>query len=170
MRWFLALLTAISLLSGAAMAQEEVEVEVPIPDSVTVQGNLFAEVLILFGSFFILVSAIGILRYPDVYTRVHASTKLVALGGVGIFGGAALAFMQSAASERVLLVAAFFFLTAPLSGYMMARGSYLTGLPLYEEEGTVDEWGERGVMAEDADSQDAAADAARPARGAGSVS
>lgn len=141
MRW---LYTSALLAMGAAFAQEEVAV----PAVVRIEGNLWAELLILFGCFFILVSAIGVVRFPDVYTRLHASTKLVTLGGLGIFGGGALAFLPVGATERVLLIFAFFFLTAPLSGYMVARTSYFMGLPMYKEDTTVDEYGEFGSLAE----------------------
>jgi len=113
-------------------------------ERVSVQGNLPAELLILIGTLFILLAALGMLRFPDFYTRLHASTKLVTLGGIGVFGGSALAFSAVQASERVLLVAAFFFLTAPLSGYMIARSGYLRGLEPYREDTSVDEWGACG--------------------------
>ena len=98
----------------------------------------------LIGSFFILVGALGMFRFPDFYTRLHASTKVVTLGGFGIFLGAALVFNDTLATTRLLLIAMFFLLTAPLSGYMVARSGYLHGLTIYEEEDSVDEWGECG--------------------------
>lgn len=137
-------LLGLLALSALASAQEDM---VTVPDVVRIEGNIVAEVLILFGCFFILISAIGMLRFPDVYTRLHSSTKLVALGGMGVFGGAALAFQPVGAWERVLLIFAFFFLTAPLSGYMIARSSYLLGLRMYSEENSEDEWGAHGSMA-----------------------
>ncbi len=131
-------------LTALSLAQEDLAT---VPDVVRIEGNIIAEVLILFGCFFILISAIGMLRFPDVYTRLHASTKLVTLGGLGVFGGAALAFQPVGAWERVLLIFAFFFLTAPLSGYMIARSSYLLGLRMYTEDTSEDEWGAHGSMA-----------------------
>ena len=113
--------------------------------STSVQIGPIAEVLILFGSIFILAGAVGMLRFPDFYTRLHAATKLVTIGGLGLFGGAALAFAGEQATGRVLLIAGFFFLTAPLSGYMIARAGYLRGLTPYREEGSVDEWGAMGA-------------------------
>lgn len=144
-------LLAVFLAAASAFA-EDVEA---VPDVVRIEGNLLAETLILFGCFFILISAIGMVRFPDVYTRLHASTKLVALGGLGIFGGAALAFQPVGAGERVLLIFAFFFLTAPLSGYMISQAAYLLGVPMYEEDTTVDEWGEFGSIS--TEGEDAAA-------------
>lgn len=109
-------------------------------------GNLLAEGLILFGALFILAAALGMLRFPDFYTRLHASTKLVTLGGLGILGGASIAFSEVGSGERVLLIAAFFLLTAPLSGYMIAHAGYLSGLTPYREESSVDEWQSCGAF------------------------
>lgn len=117
---------------------------------VTLEGRPIAQGLILLGSFFLLAAAVGVLRFPDPYTRLHAATKLVTLGGLGIFGGAAIVFTEVQATERVLLIAAFFFLTAPLSGYMIARSGYLRGLAPVREDSSVDEWGACGVAAEEA--------------------
>lgn len=105
-----------------------------------VNTNLAEELLILFGSFFVLAAAIGMLRFPDFYTRLHASTKLVTLGGIGILIGAAFGFNDVQVSLRVILIIVFFFLTAPLSGYMIGRAGYLRGLPFYKEWGSIDEW------------------------------
>ena len=102
------------------------------------------DLLTLIGSFFILVGAVGMFRFPDFYTRLHASTKVVTLGGFGIFLGSAFVFNDTLATTRLLLIAMFFLLTAPLSGYMVARSGYLHGLTIYEEENSVDEWGECG--------------------------
>ena len=93
--------------------------------------KLVSDLFLLFGSFFILAAAIGVFRFPDFYTRLHASTKLVTLGGIGIFIAAALRFGTPLAVLRVVLIIAFFFLTAPLSAYMIARSGYLRGLPFF---------------------------------------
>lgn len=108
-----------------------------------------SQLLMLFGAIYILLAAIGMLRFPDVYIRLHASTKLVALGGLGILLGAALAWPEPGAINRVLLIAAFFLLTAPLSGYMISRAGYLSGVEPWREEGSVDEWGACGEASEE---------------------
>jgi multicomponent Na+:H+ antiporter subunit G len=137
----LALLAGGLLLAVAAAA----------PEGVAGRGEaqrlIVAEGLILFGAIFILAAALGMLRFPDFYTRLHASTKLVTLGSLGILGGAALVFSGVGAGERVLLIAAFFLLTAPLSGYMIAHAGYLSGMAPYREESSVDEWQECGALA-----------------------
>ncbi|MDO4263098.1 MAG: monovalent cation/H(+) antiporter subunit G [Deinococcus sp.] len=98
---------------------------------------------ILFGSVFVLTAAIGVLRFPDLYTRLHASSKLVTLGSAGIYLGVAADFSDVAAFTRVLAVLLFQFLTTPLSAYLIAQASYLRGLPAVlhtPDEGKADAW------------------------------
>lgn len=134
-------LAALSLSAALASPQAQVVER-------AVERSLLAELLILFGCIFILTAGIGMLRFPDFYARLHASSKLVTLGGIGIFGGAAIAFAPLGVTQRVLLTAVFFFLTAPLSSYMIARAGYLRGLKPYFEAGSVDEWGALGAASE----------------------
>ena len=140
---------ALRMAAAAVLAGPGTAFAAPAADAAhaTVNGGPLSDVLILLGSVFLLAAAVGVLRFPDVYIRLHAATKLVTLGGLGIFGGAAIAFAEVGASERVLLVAAFFFLTAPLSGYMIARSGYLRGLTPVREASSVDEWGACGSAA-----------------------
>ena len=91
--------------------------------------NALRDIPILIGAFFVLTSAIGIVRFPDLYSRLHASSKLVTLGSAGIFLGAALSFQDSAAFTRLLAVLIFQFLTTPLTAYLIAQAAYLRGLP-----------------------------------------
>ena len=102
---------------------------------------------ILFGAFFVLTAAIGVVRFPDLYSRLHASSKLVTLGSAGIFLGVALSFQNSAALTRLFAVLLFQFLTTPLTAYLIAQAAYLHGLPpVLPSE--VDEWGALGQAEE----------------------
>ena len=94
-----------------------------------------------------LTSAIGIVRFPDLYSRLHASSKLVTLGSAGIFLGAALSFQDSAAFTRLLAVLLFQFLTTPLTAYLIAQAAYLRGLPPHLPT-SIDEWGALGKAEE----------------------
>ncbi len=130
----------LGALTAAAAAGQSVSGE-----ETALRGNVVAEVMVLIGCLFLLLAAIGIFRFPDFYTRLHASTKLVTLGGIGIFGGSAIAFSAEGAAARVLLIAGFYLVTAPLSGYMIARAGYLRGLAPVRETTSVDEWGALGT-------------------------
>lgn len=101
------------------------------------------DVPILIGAFFVLSAAIGVVRFPDLYSRLHASSKLVTLGSAGIFLGAAATFQDSAAFTRLLAVLLFQFLTTPLTAYLIAQAAYLRGLPPVLP-GDIDEWGALG--------------------------
>ncbi len=101
------------------------------------------DVPILIGAFFVLSAAIGVVRFPDLYSRLHASSKLVTLGSAGIFLGAAATFQDSAAFTRLLAVLLFQFLTTPLTAYLIAQAAYLRGLPPVLPGG-IDEWGALG--------------------------
>lgn len=105
--------------------------------------NALRDIPILIGAFFVLTSAIGIVRFPDLYSRLHASSKLVTLGSAGIFLGAALSFQDSAAFTRLLAVLIFQFLTTPLTAYLIAQAAYLRGLPPHLPT-NIDEWGALG--------------------------
>lgn len=107
--------------------------------------NAARDIPILLGAFFVLTAAIGLIRFPDLYSRLHASSKLITLGSAGIFIGVGLEFAQTEALSRLAAVLLFQFLTTPLSAYLIAQAAYLRGLePLLEGP---DEWNALGKAA-----------------------
>ena len=112
-------------------------------DALVSDFNPWRDIPILIGAFFVLTAAIGVVRFPDLYSRLHASSKLVTLGSAGIFLGVALSFQESAALTRLIAVLLFQFLTTPLTAYLIAQAAYLQGLPPVLPGG-VDEWGALG--------------------------
>jgi multicomponent Na+:H+ antiporter subunit G len=97
-----------------------------------VARDILVSAFLLSGSFFILLSAIGILRMPDLYMRVSTATKATTLGVGLIVLGAAVHFGSLPIVGKSLLVIAFLFLTAPVAGQILARAGLLTGSPLWE--------------------------------------
>ena len=80
--------------------------------------------LLLAGSFFMLAGAIGIVRFPDFYMRLHAPTKASTLG----VGSILLASMGASALDlhlhaAELLITLFLFLTAPISSGLLAQAA-----------------------------------------------
>ena len=96
--------------------------------------------LVLLGGAFCLLGAIGLLRMPDVYTRLQAATKTGTLGVGCLMLGIAIHFGDLGVSVRALLVIAFLFLTAPVAGHVIARAAYLVRTPIWSRTG-IDEWG-----------------------------
>ncbi|MFC0522525.1 monovalent cation/H(+) antiporter subunit G [Pontibacillus salicampi] len=91
-------------------------------------------IFLISGTFFILSSSIGIIRFPDVYTRLHAATKGATLGVAGIMIGAFL-FMfieHGIVSGKLILGIIFVLLTAPVSGHMISRAAYRSGVKLWD--------------------------------------
>lgn len=83
-----------------------------------------AAVLILIASFFLLVGAVGLVRFPDFFMRLHAPTKASTLG----VGGVLLASMvmslgQGRFGMAELLITLFVFITAPVSANLMAQAA-----------------------------------------------
>ncbi|WP_430791354.1 monovalent cation/H(+) antiporter subunit G [Virgibacillus flavescens] len=88
--------------------------------------NVLTSLFILAGTFFILSGAIGVLRFPDVYTRLHAATKASTLGIAGILIGAFIFLYvgHGLVSGKLLLAIIFTFLTAPVSAHMISRAAH----------------------------------------------
>ena len=89
----------------------------------------------LAGSAFALLAAVGVLRMPDVFTRMQASTKASTPGLACLLIGTAVQMGDFATLVRIASIGAFMLLTTPVSGLVIARASYLAGIPLWK--GTV---------------------------------
>jgi multicomponent K+:H+ antiporter subunit G len=86
--------------------------------------------LLVIGGVFMLIGAIGMLRFKDFYMRLHAPTKATTLG----VGGALLASMglhwaQGAWVPNELLIALFLFVTAPVSANLLAKAALHLRVP-----------------------------------------
>ncbi len=91
----------------------------------SVVRDVLVSVFLLAGVLFSLVAAIGIVRLPDVYLRMHASAKSTTLGLAGILLAVLLHFGTYEVATKVLLVIFFTFLTAPVGAHMIARSAYI---------------------------------------------
>ena len=91
--------------------------------------------LILLGSIIAVISAIGIIRFKDIYTRAHAATKtttvavLITLIGTFIYVWLGEGYM----SVRLLLGIVFVFLTAPVSGHLVLRSAYRSNVKMTDD-------------------------------------
>jgi multicomponent Na+:H+ antiporter subunit G len=105
-------------------------------------NQVLSTVLMILGAAFMLVAAIGVVRMPDLLTRMHASTKAGALGAGLILLSVAVYFGELGVATRAVAAVAFVILTAPVAAHMIGRAAYLIGVPLWE--GTIkDELRER---------------------------
>ena len=99
-----------------------------------------AAVCIALGAFFVGVAALGVLRMPDLFTRMHAATKAGTLGAGLLLIGAALVLGDPWVAVRALVTVVFLALTIPVASHLVARAAYRTGrAPLWSLT-VLDEW------------------------------
>jgi multicomponent Na+:H+ antiporter subunit G len=84
------------------------------------------------GAVWILIAAAGIVRMPDLYLRMSASSKAATLGVALMLSSVALHFQALGMVSRVVATVAFIMLTAPVAAHMIARAAYITGVPLWK--------------------------------------
>jgi len=95
--------------------------------------DILSAFLPLSGVALALVAALGLLRFPDIFSRMHAATKPATLGLLLVTVGAALQVDSGGDRVKLLLVAAFQFVTAPVAAHMIGRAAYRTGAGAREE-------------------------------------
>jgi multicomponent Na+:H+ antiporter subunit G len=103
-------------------------------------NEIIASVLVAGGAFFMVVATIGLLRLPDLYTRMHAVSKAGALGAGLLLIGVAVHFNHLSFTTRTVAVIFFILLTAPVASHLIGRASYLAGVPLWGGS-RFDQWG-----------------------------
>ena len=89
--------------------------------------DLAAAICLLLGAFLSLAAGVGLLRFPDALSRLHAATKPQVLGLLFIVAAIALGSRSMAALLALLPVLLFQVLTAPISAHMVGRAGYRTG-------------------------------------------
>ncbi len=90
--------------------------------------NILTWILMLSGSAFILITGLGLVRFPDLYSRIHAGgvgdtlATVLILIGLGLQGGFTLV------TVKLILIMVCLFFTSPTSGYELAHAAYIAGL------------------------------------------
>ncbi len=88
--------------------------------------------LVLAGGMFGFIAAVGMLRLPDMITRMHASTKAGTLGAGLIMVAVAIHFMEIGITLRAAAAILFLLLTAPVAAHVIGRAAYRGGIKLWE--------------------------------------
>lgn len=91
-------------------------------------ANILAVFFLLSGVLFMLVGSIGINRFPDVYCRAHAATKVDTLGIMLFVLGLVFFVGLNNTSLKLLLVAIFAALTSPVAAHALSRRALLHGV------------------------------------------
>lgn len=91
-------------------------------------AELVGSLLVLLGAFFLFSAGLGLLRMPDVFTRIQAGTKASTLGNILVLTG--LAFYHPGWTFKLLIVAYFVLMTNPLSSHALSRAAYVIRVPM----------------------------------------
>ncbi|NLS19771.1 monovalent cation/H(+) antiporter subunit G [Rhizobium sp. P40RR-XXII] len=84
-------------------------------------------VLLLVGALFSLIAAIGIVRLPDLYSRMHAASKAGTVGSGLLLLAVGIHSQDLSILARALAGFVFFVLTAPISAHLLARAAHKAG-------------------------------------------
>jgi multicomponent Na+:H+ antiporter subunit G len=85
------------------------------------------------GSFFLIVGALGVVRFPDFYTRMHAAGKCDTLGQSLILLGLIIHEGLSFISIKMLFIIIFIFIANPTATHAVAKAAYIAGVEPWEK-------------------------------------
>ncbi|NJL32115.1 MAG: hypothetical protein HC898_11100 [Phycisphaerales bacterium] len=98
--------------------------------------NVLTLIFLAVGLFFMAVGAIGLYRLPDLYNRMHATSKCVTLGVAGMLLAAAMQVVQNPevnpihVMTKVVLLIVFFFIAMPVGAHLLSKAAHEDGAPL----------------------------------------
>lgn len=95
-------------------------------------SEYFISFFIISGTIFIFLSAVGLIKMPDLYTRMSATTKASTLGVGLILIATAIYSGEIGIISRALIIVLFLFITAPIAAHMIGRAAYFDGVPLWK--------------------------------------
>lgn len=92
--------------------------------------ELIASILMVSGGALALLAAVGLIRFQDVFTRMHAATKPATLGLVLILTGTALVLPRADPVAKLVLVILLQFITAPVGAHLIGRAAFRSAEPI----------------------------------------
>ncbi len=99
-------------------------------ENLSLGWQILSAVLLVIGGGFALVGAIGMLRFPDFFMRLHAPTKASTLGLGGVLlASVAAKWAQGNYGLHELLITLFIFITAPVSANLMSKAAFHLRVP-----------------------------------------
>jgi multicomponent Na+:H+ antiporter subunit G len=96
-------------------------------------SDIITSFLLVSGSLFSLVAALGMLRLPDTIIRMHAATKAGTLGAGLILIAEAVFYQEIGITLRALAAIVFLLLTAPVAAHLIGRAAYYSGIKLWKK-------------------------------------
>ncbi len=101
---------------------------------ITIIANSIAVPLIFVGILFFIVGTIGLLRFPDIYCRIHATTKCDTLGAGAILIALAIYDHQFFISIKLILICVFIFIYSPTTAHILSRTAFRMGIEPWKKQ------------------------------------
>lgn len=95
---------------------------------------MIAHIFLGLGIFFMVSGTLGVLRFPDLYTRLQASSKCQAAGVLAIFIGLLFYSGLSVFTPRMLAIAIFLLVTTPVASHAIGRAAYESGIEVWRKK------------------------------------
>ena len=95
--------------------------------------TILISALILLGSFFGLIAALGVTRLPDFYCRMHAATTAGAFGGTLLVIASVFQFSDPWIIFEGVLIIGFFYFTTPVAAHILGRAAYRLKTPSWKD-------------------------------------
>lgn len=93
--------------------------------------QIIVGILLCAGTLFILIASVGIVRMPDLYTRMHAATKAGTVGVASLLLALVLAIPDTTVISRTLGTMLFIFLTAPVGAHLLGKAMRQSGYRMW---------------------------------------
>jgi len=90
--------------------------------------NIISMIFMIAGTFFFISGTVGLLRFPDFYTRTHATTKCDTLGTLLCTLGFMIESGLTIQSAKLFFIVIFVYLTSPVASHLLAKSAYKRGL------------------------------------------
>lgn len=101
-------------------------------------NHWIAYIIMIIGLFFELFGVLGLIRMPDLYSRLQAAVKCIAFGSVIILLGVFVFFGLNSSGYKALLGIAVILITVPVSAHAVARAAHRSKVAMTEEAVTDD--------------------------------
>ena len=114
--------------------------------------RIVIDILVAISVFFAFAGTVGILRFPDTFTRIHASGNITTLGVLGVIIGGVLYsgfyLHDGGMVVKLIIMGVFYLVTSPISSHAIMKGAYKHGVRP-EKEMVWDKYGEDMVGEEE---------------------
>ncbi len=97
-------------------------------------GDIFSIFCALAGIFFMFVGTIGVVRLPDAYNRLHATSKCSTLGIMGLALAAIFHVGTLAVTTKALMTIVFAFVAAPVGSHILAKAAHMNGMKPWDRQ------------------------------------